>query len=87
MTQADQAAPSTEELKENLYHYLTGYGRGCPENLQQIIAFRAWRRRARQELDRRITELAERLTTEILIEIAEGRVDITEVARRVLETP
>ena len=77
---------TTEQLEESLYHYLSGYGRGCPENLHQVIAYGDWRQRARNEVERRIGELAERLDTETLIEIAEGRIDITEVAQRVLGT-
>ena len=83
MAKTDQ---TTEQLKENLFHYLSGYGRGRPENLQQVIAYGAWQQRARAEVERRISELAERLDTEILVEIAEGRIDIAQVAQRVLET-
>ena len=80
-----QAKQNTEQLEESLSNYLTGYGSGRPENLQQIIAYGDWRQRARNEVERRIGELAERLDTETLIEIAEGRIDITDVAQRVLD--
>jgi hypothetical protein len=76
---------TSAQLEENLFHYLTGYGRGRPDLLAQIIDYQHWQARAQAEVERRMTELVERIDIETLTAMAEGRIDIAQVAKRVLD--
>lgn len=82
----EQVAQTSAQLEENLFHYLSGYGRGRPENLEQVISYPNWQARARAEVERRMTEVVERLDAATLTAIAEGRIDIAQIAERVRET-
>ena len=81
----EDAKKSSAQLEESLFHFLTGYGRGRPEHLEQVIRYPHWQARARVELDRRMGEFAEQLDMETLIAIAEGHIDIVRIAKRVLD--
>lgn len=80
--QADQLST---QLEEGLFHYLSGYGKERPGELEQVIRYPHWQARARVELDRRMGELAEQLDIQTLIAIAEGQLDIAQIAKRVQE--
>lgn len=81
----ESTTQTSAQLEESIFHYLTGYGRGRPDLLAQIISYPRWQARAQVEVERRMTEIVERLDIETLTGIAEGRVDITQVAKRVLD--
>ncbi|MBF0171701.1 MAG: hypothetical protein HQK87_11570 [Nitrospinae bacterium] len=74
---------TADELAEGLFHYLRGYGRNRPENLEALITYGDWRRRAQEELERRVTEILQSQDVETLAAIAEGRIDVPTLASRV----
>ena len=76
---------SLQELAERLFDYLTGYGRGQPEKLQQLMAFDDWQRLARSELERRRMALVGMLDSELLEAIASGDIYVDRIARDVLK--
>ncbi len=77
--------PSPQELAERLSDYLTGYGQGHPEKLQQLMAFDEWQRLARSELERRRMALVGMLDSELLEAIASGDIYVDRIARDVLK--
>ena len=76
---------SLQELAERLSDYLSGYGQGHPEKLQQLMEFDDWQRLARSELERRRMALVGTLDSELLEAIANGDIYVDRIARDVLK--
>ena len=76
--QPQQANPHAESL----LHYLTGYGRGRPAELQRLASVSDWQARARAELDRRANAMIETLDNDVLAAIAAGDVDVARLAEQ-----
>lgn len=81
---ATQGTQANHQLEENLFHFLTGYCRGRPDHLTGIIGYSHWQARAKNVLHWRAGELLERLDTETVAAIADGRIDIIQIAKRVV---
>ncbi len=73
---------SDQTLAEGLFHFLSGYVRGCPEHLAQVLRYPHWQERAKAEVEHQITQIIESLDLETVAAIAEGRVDVPAVATR-----
>ena len=80
-----QGTQQNDQLEENLFHFLSGYGRGRLDHLTEVIGYQHWQVRAQYELDSRTVGLLESLDTETVAAIAKGRIDIIVIAKRVLE--
>lgn len=76
---------SLQELAERLSDTLTGYGRGQPDKLRQLMEFDDWQRLARSELERRRMALVGTLDSELLEAIANGDIYVDRIARDVLK--
>jgi hypothetical protein len=72
----------TAEIEQNLLDFLTGYARTNPKRLEHVATYSDWQRIARVELDRRATRLLEALTDAELWSIADGKISLKELARR-----
>lgn len=69
-------------IEQSLADYLGGYTRNSPANREHVINYPDWQRMARLELDRRASRLLSVLPEEELQAIAEGRVSLPDLARR-----
>ncbi|WNO10524.1 hypothetical protein [Teredinibacter sp. KSP-S5-2] len=77
ITMSDDKA-STEELKEQLGHYLNGYGRSQPQRLKDLTSITNWNKLAEQELQRRATQIIQNLDEQMLNAIAEGKIQLNQ---------
>jgi len=66
-----------------LQDYLSGYTRGNNIRLDEILKLYDWRKHAHHELANRQHKLLQSLDIETLTAIADGLIDIHEVARRI----
>lgn len=71
----------TQQIEQRLAHYLAGYVRNRPENLEQVLHYPDWQRMARLELDRRATRLLELFSEDELRAIAQGDVSLPDLVR------
>lgn len=69
-------------IEQNLTDYLSGYTRKNPAARAHVIAYPDWQRMARVELDRRASSLLSVLPEEELRAIADGQVNLPELARK-----
>lgn len=75
------AANLDESIERNLKDYLEGYIRNNPSNQAHVVNYQDWRRMARLELDRRATGFLVALPDDELAAIADGQIDLIELAR------
>jgi len=68
-------------VEKSITDYLSGYARHT--DLGQVINYPNWQSMAQQELDRRASKLLEVLPNEELQAIAEGRVSLPDLAKRI----
>jgi hypothetical protein len=63
--------------QETLHNILVGYGCKDPEDLKDLFLVNNWKQRAQDELERRLTQLTNKLDIKTLSAIANGTVDIS----------
>jgi serine kinase of HPr protein (carbohydrate metabolism regulator) len=70
-------------IEQRLADYLSGYLRNNPSARAFIIGYRNWQHMAKLERDRRDAQLLEGLPDEEVRAIAEGLIDLPELAREI----
>lgn len=80
--QTEAKTNETEQLKQ----YLTGMKKHRLEWLQELQYAIDWRSIARRELERRAFSAMEVFHQSLLVEIAEGKVDVSQAIGEVLES-
>ncbi|MDG9928558.1 MULTISPECIES: hypothetical protein [unclassified Pseudomonas] len=68
-------------IEQSLADYLTGYTRNNPAGRDHLISYSNWQTMAQLELDRRASSLLSVLPDAELQAIAEGAVNLADIAR------
>jgi hypothetical protein len=73
-------------ITENMTAFLTGYGRGSPDRLQFIIQCTDWPFMANEAIRHRRAQFLESLDMETLEAIASQKLDLQQLAAKLLHT-
>lgn len=74
---------TTDAKIDALKDFMRGFGRSNQEALQSLSLFDDWQRVAKDELERRATQVVEALDEDTLRAIAAGEIDFKAVCREV----
>ena len=75
-----------QAIEEDIYHFLVGCFRANPDRIQAVLNYPDWPLRAKEELDRRLTRMLETFRDEIIQALADGTVNMRDIAARAAET-
>ena len=74
---------NNKAIEEDIYHFLVGCFRANPDRIAAVLNYPDWQQRAKEELDRRLTRMLETFSDETLQALADGTVDLRDIAARV----